>query len=216
MAKDDEIPLFDLLERETDPELKQVLEHYRGAEIELQCAAELLGKTKRARWEMAALSYSRDVALQAQRYMAIERARLHKLSDFRDDADTNPVGYPRMPPPPLGSKPLNPAAFDARVADSLRAKVRPLQVKPPLHITVKAAAPLPPLPARFDIPKAAPSIVVDLDDALPAEVHASDEAVLDTERPPAPNRVLSLVLNFTLTFIIVLTLWLLRREVTVP
>lgn len=202
MAKDDDVPLFDLLERERDPELRRVLEHYRAAEIELQCAAELLGKTKRARWEVAALSYARDVAFQAQRHMAIERARLHKLSDFREDADTNPVGYPawRGVVDPLSQKPrlFAPAP------------------KPPVVITVKPA--IPPLPPGFTVPRTVKTIEVNLNDLLPADVVATDEALFDTERPPplASDRYIMWALNFTLTLVIVFTLWLIRREVTPP
>lgn len=212
MAKDEDVPLFDLLERETDPELRRVLEHYRGAEIELQCAAELLGKTTRARWEVAALSYARDVAFQAQRYMAIERARLHKLTDLRDDADTNPVGYPAWRD--LGAKPLRPTLFERKPVRMPQPPKPPLLIK---HIH-KGIPPLPAgLPAGFSIPRE-PSIIVDLDDLLPADVVASDEAVLDTERPPAPavDRYMLWTLNLALTFVIVFTLWLLRREVTIP
>lgn len=210
MAKDEDIPLFDLLERETDPELRRVLEHYRGAEIELQCAAELLGKTKRARWEVAALSYARDVAFQAQRYMAIERARLHKLSDLREDADTNPVGFPAWRN--AGAKPLRPTLFEQKPVRM------PRPPKPPLVVKHTGIPPLPAgLPAGFIIPRE-PSIIVDLDDLLPADVVATDEALFDTERPPPRpiDRYMLWTINLALTAVIVFTLWLLRREVTVP
>jgi hypothetical protein len=60
--------------------------------------------------------------------------------------------------------------------------------------------------------------MVDDDDLLPADVIASDEAVLDTERPPplASDRYVMWALNLTLTLVIIFSLWLIRREVTVP
>lgn len=89
----DEPTLFELIERETNPELRRVLEHYRAAEIELQSAGELLSKMDRSRWQLAVLSRANDVAWQAQRYMRLERERALKLQDFESDAPTNPRGY---------------------------------------------------------------------------------------------------------------------------
>jgi len=212
VAKDEDVRLFDLLEREQDPELKRVLEHYRGAEIEMQCAAELLGRMQRIRWELAAQAYARDIELQAQRHMAIERARKRQVASFRDDVPTNPVGYPPVcdarKPPPIPS-----------VRDN---RPRPFKITP---MKIAAARAIPPLPAgysfgtqRFPAVKLAPkTIEVDLNDLLPADTIASDEAVFDTERPPAvPDRYVLWVINVVLTTIIVFTLWLLRREVTMP
>lgn len=99
----DDLTLFELIERETDPELRRVLEHYRAAEIELASAGELLGKMNRSRWQLAVLSRANDVAWQAQRYMRLERERQTKLQDFESDAPTNPRGYAwqRIDPTPL-------------------------------------------------------------------------------------------------------------------
>jgi hypothetical protein len=67
-----------------DPQLRKVLEQYRGAEIELNSLRRAAAKMNGARSGMAAAaSRARDVAWQAQRYMRIERsarpeaARLH-------------------------------------------------------------------------------------------------------------------------------------------
>lgn len=87
---DDDLTLLQLIQLEQDPEMRKVLEQYRGAEIELNAASEQLAKMGRHKWSHAAESRARDVAWQAQRYMRIERQRDLKLHDFMDDAPTNP------------------------------------------------------------------------------------------------------------------------------
>jgi hypothetical protein len=94
----DDKGLLDLIATESDPVLRKALEQYRGAEIELNAAAETLERSGRTRWAQAAASRARDVAWQAQRYMRIERERSLKLSDFMDDAETNPRGYQTLEP----------------------------------------------------------------------------------------------------------------------
>jgi hypothetical protein len=122
--------LFDLIERETNPELRQVLEHYRAAELELERAAQRLGQMGQNRWQLAAMSRARDLAWQAQRYIKIERAREHKLADFASDADTNPRGYPAwssVPAAPHDPTPMGfavPAPEEVPNVEALRLQAR--------------------------------------------------------------------------------------------
>lgn len=88
--------LLEMLAIESDPELRKVLECYRGAQIELDAAAHQLEKMGRYQWSLAATTRARDVEWQVQRYMSAEGAPVVKLYDFADDAPTNPRGYPRF------------------------------------------------------------------------------------------------------------------------
>lgn len=191
----DKLSLFELIERENDPELRVVLEHYRAAVLSLEAAAQKLGRTGRRRWQMACVSRSRDVEWQAQRYMGIERAREHKLEDYREDLPTNPRGYPALKGLQL------PAA------------------KPPNY------PPLPPLPARFNQPAIPrpprvpnlPSIILESDNP---EITNHHEPVFDTDPVPSKRWALSQAtrsmmwrMTFELAVLVVLVwaLWLFKH-----
>jgi hypothetical protein len=118
----DDPTLAEMIEREDNGDLRVVLSHYLSAVRSLEAGAQRLGRMGHKRWQMACVSRSREIEWQAQRYMKIERLRLHKLEDFREDAPTNPRGYPpytglgaplqhpALPPLPMGKLPSIPRA----------------------------------------------------------------------------------------------------------
>jgi hypothetical protein len=114
----DDPTLTEMIEGENDGDLRVVLTHYLAAAKSLEAAAQRLGRMGHRRWQMACVSRSREIEWQAQRYMKIERLRQHKLEDFREDAPTNPRGYPAftglnhpaLPPLPMGKLPPIPRA----------------------------------------------------------------------------------------------------------
>lgn len=144
------------------PDLHFVLEQYRTAVVALEIAAARLGRTGHVRWQHAALSRAQEIEWQAMRYTQVERWRNAGRGDshYRDDAPTNPRGYPPVAPAPAPAPRRPPPA-----------KLPPL---PPGRI--------PPLPA----PPRLPSIIVQADNE--PEVHSHREAVFDTDRPTRPRR----------------------------
>lgn len=126
----DDRGLLQLISDERDPQMRKVLEGYRAAEIELNSASELLQRMGRDRWAAAAASRARDVAWQAQRYMRLERERSVKLQDFMDDADTDPIGYPKhtgLSDPLQREEPSEAMALDSEPAPPLSRADRILQ-----------------------------------------------------------------------------------------
>jgi hypothetical protein len=155
--------LTELLESENDADLRVVLSHYLAASKSLEAAAQRLGRTGHKRWQMACVSRSRDIEWQALRYMKIERLRAHKLEDFREDAPTNPRGYPAFTG--LSERIDHPA-----LPPLPKGKLLPIPRAP----RVPQFSPIDPV-----VPE--PSIVVT---ELDSEVTNHHEAVFDTDRPP--------------------------------
>jgi hypothetical protein len=197
------LSLPELIERENDPELRMVLEHYRLAVLQLEAAAQKLGRQSRHRWQAACASRSLDVEWQARRYMGIERAREHKLEDYRDEAPTNPRGYP----PFTGlSAPATPA-------------LPPPKAHPALPPLPPSRLPIPPLPRPPRVPATATVIVDD-----EHEVNAHKEAVFDTDRPPSKSwlptfvpherhrRIMRTCVDAAILALLMWAIWLLKQH----
>ena len=88
--------LLELIAAERNPELRKVLECYRGAQIELQEAARKLDKLGRYSWALAAETRASDIEWLVQNYMKHEGGRVLAMRDDVpfDERPTNPRGYP--------------------------------------------------------------------------------------------------------------------------
>jgi hypothetical protein len=72
---DDLLSITTLMHQELDPGLWEVLAEYRRAEVALQRAIDRLRELGRPKWALACSSRSRELQVQANRYIAAERAR---------------------------------------------------------------------------------------------------------------------------------------------